>query len=443
MSMMEEFLELQEKLARLEKNITQKDAEITEKDTKILELTEKINVLTNDSMKNASDVRHFRSMVSVLETDKKNLERERDRLLKENEALGSQVKQFANMVETINQTLQTKEESLLSKEKQLLKKDELISEKDTKIEDYRLQFNQLSEDKERYQKEKFDFMEKINKEKIELVEKVGQLEKTIQADAQKMKTTKEKARDAQEGLLGATMEIEKLNENLAKITQKNQEITKELEEVKVKTGSIPAETSQPSEIQAGADAIKEELHTYKQKNAELEAHLEDTLKKYNELKESAQKEQSAPKPAQEEDVFGKGTGIYKSISALIAHFKLKLGGVQRTLRIVCPDFNDINKHALMDSLKNLPPQILKNIGGSIDQSRDVHLIEELKMKNWKLTDIPACNIFAMAVDTNEAALAVYDKNADTITGIFSNNEELVKLLNQAIMNPFIRGIKLN
>ena len=43
--------------------------------------------------------------------------------------------------------------------------------------------------------------------------------------------------------------------------------------------------------------------------------------------------------------------------------------------------------------------------------------------------------------SSDAALAVYDSAADTITGVYSNNEELTKLLSQAIMGCFVRVLK--
>lgn len=436
---MEEFLSLQEKAARLEKELAQVQAENAEKANKILELTEKINAIMNESMKNASDVRHFRSMTSVLETDKKNLERERDRLLKENEALSSQAKQLASMVETVNKTLQTKEDSLLSKEKQLQKKDELLTEKDAKIEEYRQHFTKLSEEKEKYQQEKFTFMESLNKEKLELVEKAGNLEKTLQAEQAKATKYKDKARAAEDGLLGSSMEIEKLNETNAKLNQKCEELTKELENIKGRTGAAPATSTGPSpEIQK---AQEEQVQQYKQKIAELEAHLEDTKKKLEETKAAANKPQI--KPPEEEDVFGKGTGVYKSISALIAHFKLKIGAVQRTLRLIVPEIGDIKKHNLIEALDNLSPQILKNIATAVELPADNPALEELKSKNFKITDYKGRNIFALQIDNNDAALAIFEKTNNTITGVYSNHEELVKLLSQAIMNPYIRGSKLN
>lgn len=71
MSQLEEFLELQDRVTKLENLLKSKEHEISEKDDKILKLSEKINQLTNDAVKAASDTRHFRSMMSVLETDKK------------------------------------------------------------------------------------------------------------------------------------------------------------------------------------------------------------------------------------------------------------------------------------------------------------------------------------------------------------------------------------
>jgi chromosome segregation ATPase len=422
---MEEMLELQDRAARLEKELSDAQTELEEYKNKVLDLTEKISALTNEGAQNTSDARHFRSMASVLETDKKNLERERDRLLRENEAMNNQVKQLTEMVETINTTLQTKEENLLSKEQQVQKKDELLTEKDQKIEEYRQQFTQLAEEKEQYQKEKFDFMEKLNNEKMEMMEKVNNLEKTVQADEQKLAKLKEKAKNAEDGLLGSSMEIEKLQETIAKLNQKISEGDhKEVDE------------------NAEEGAVSSKGSSEKKKIAELEFRLEEATKKLEEYKNSDQTQQLAT-PGEDEDVFGKGTGTYKSISALITHFKYKIGNTQRLLRIIIPSLTELKNNNLMESFDGLSTQILKNIAFDTEIDPDQELIDQLKGKGYKLTDYKGGNVFALIIDNNDAALAVFDKENNTITGVYSNNEELTKLLSLAIMNAFIKGTKLN
>lgn len=438
--MMEEFLELQEKVGKLQKKITDYESDINDKDKKIIELSERINGLTNESAKNASDTRHFRSMVSVLETDKKNLERERDRLIKENEAFSAQLKQFANTVETINQTLQTKEEVLLSKEKQLQHKDELIIEKDTKIEQYRQQFNELYEEKEKYQQEKFSFMEQLNKEKLELIEKIGTMEKSLADVEQKMQNYKRKSKDAQDGLMGATMEIDSLNEKLAKMTAQLQEITTENEKLKI---SIPEgvepQAQESSSVEKPID--NEQLTKYKQRISELELKVEQ-LEKASAEKTTKSEAEAQKSVETEEDIFAKGTGSYKSLSALVAHFKFKLNTPGRNIRIILPDLVCLDQHGMTDIIYNLPLNILKNIACDVDPNRDNAILNELRRRNFKITDYKGPKLFALTMDSADAALAVFEPEKNQLIGIFSNNEELVKLLSQAIMNPFIKGVKL-
>ncbi len=293
----------------------------------------------NDANKNPSDPRHFRSVSSGLETDKKNLERERDRLLRETEAANSQAQQLTQMVETINNTLQTKEETLLSKRQQLQKKDELIAEKDQKIEEYRQQFMEMGEEKAQYQKEKFEFMEKLNSEKMEMIEKIGNLEKTIQADEQKIAKLREKSKNAEDGLLGIEYGNGEIAETIAKL---NAQIQGNNPEAPIKEGAT--EESRPNK-EVGSKQDKKKI-------SELEAYIADLTSKIDELKNVAPGE-AQNSGETKEDVFGKGTGIYKSVSALTTHFKFKIGNPQQLIRLMVPSIGDLNRYNLMESLNGL------------------------------------------------------------------------------------------
>ncbi|WP_457916311.1 hypothetical protein [Candidatus Lokiarchaeum ossiferum] len=382
-------------------------------------------------------------MVSVLEDEKKNLERERNRLLKEIDTLNSQIKQFSSIVETTNQTLQAKEESLLSKEKQLQNKDLLINEKDQKLEEYRKQFELQSEEKVKKFEELSAFMEKMSNEKVSLVEQVANLEKKIADYVQKIKTTKEKSRAAQDGLLGASMEMEKVREEASKINLTLQETIAELEQVKkekneleTKFGISSADLKQSEENDSLDKVVIQtsEINKYKERIASLELSLE---KLQNDKASEEQKE------VLEDEVFSMGTGTYKSISALIAHFKFKLTNVRRTIRIILPELSVIERFGLTDVFNDLPKNILKNLACNVDHKHDKQMLNLLQENNFRVTNYQGTKLFALSIDNITAALAVYDEKEDNITGIFSNNEELVRLLSQAIMNPFIKGVKLN
>jgi len=88
-----------------------------------------------------------------------------------------------------------------------------LQKKDEKLEEFQTKLDELREEKEKYQVEKFKFMENLSNEKIALVEKVGDLEKKQQEDQQKIKNLKKKTKQSQDGLLGASMELERIRED--------------------------------------------------------------------------------------------------------------------------------------------------------------------------------------------------------------------------------------
>ncbi|MHA1519361.1 MAG: hypothetical protein ACTSVZ_14120 [Promethearchaeota archaeon] len=443
MSQLEEFLELQERVAQLESAIKKKNSNISEKDEKILKLSEKINDLTNDSVKASSDSRHYKSMMSVLETDKKNLVRERDRLLKEIDALNLQLKQFALMVETTNQTVQAKEEMLLSKEKQLHSKDLLIVEKDEKIEDFRKKFDVMSLATEKYQAEKFSFMEQVSNEKLELVEKLGKIERALEEKDRKIKDLRKKSRDAQDGLLGASFEMEKVREEASKVSLELQERNQEMDRIKEENEQLTLLIKKSPEQMKTFELMRKlndestkpgKIKKYKEKIATLELKLK-----------GFEKGGKVPKGLLgiPDDLFERETGTYQSVSALITHFKFKMDNVNRTIRLILPELSFIEKYDLTETLFALPNIVLKNLACNVDPSRDGEMLDELKSRNFKVTDYKDTKIFALAIDNAIAALAVFEEETEAVTGLFSSNGELVKYLSQVVMTPFIKGTKLN
>ncbi|TFH29175.1 MAG: hypothetical protein E4G98_04300 [Promethearchaeota archaeon] len=445
MSQLEEFLELQERVSQLESALKKKNSDISEKDEKILTLSEKINQLTNDSVKASSDSRHYRSMMSSLDTEKKNLERERDRLLKEIDTLNSQSKQFANMVETTNQTLQAKEEMLLSKEKQLQSKDLLIVEKDEKIEDFRRKFDVMSVATEKYQAEKFSFMEQVSNEKLELVEKLGKNERILEEKDRKINELRKKARDAQDGLLGASFEMEKVREEASKVSLELQETNQENDQIKEENEQLTLMINKSPE-QAQAFELLRKLNDesskpgmikkYKEKIASLELKL-------RELEKNGGRGASKGQMGISDDLFERETGTYQSVSTLITHFKFNMNNVNRTIRLILPDLSFVDKYDLTETLFALPNIVLKNLACNVDPSRDSEILDELKSRNFKVTDYKDTKLFALAVDNAIAAVAVFEESTEAVTGLFSSNSELVKFLSQAVMTPFIKGTKLN
>jgi hypothetical protein len=145
----------------------------------------------------------------------------------------------------------------------------------------------------------------------------------------------------------------------------------------------------------------------------------------------------------EQDLFARGTGTYQSISTLMVHFKYKLNNITRSMRMILPEIEDIEKYGLKEIFLNLPNNVLKNLACKADKSKHKELIGELQEKNFKITDYRESPLFALTIDNGSAAIAVFNQGAEKITGIYSDEEELVKLLSQAIMTPFIKGVKIN
>ncbi|MHA1584566.1 MAG: hypothetical protein ACTSWL_04870, partial [Promethearchaeota archaeon] len=73
---------------------------------------------------------------------------------------------------------------------------------------------------------------------------------------------------------------------------------------------------------------------------------------------------------------------------------------------------------------------------------DKKYIKKLQADNFRITDYKGKDLFALAINSSFAAIANFEQDKKVVAGIFTNNPVLVQYLSQTIMNPFIKGKKV-
>ena len=160
----------------------------------------------------------------------------------------------------------------------------------------------------------------------------------------------------------------------------------------------------------------------------------ETLKIQNDL----QKSQERKKKELEKELTG-GTRVISSMEGIFEIIKEVLPKAKSSIRLVIPDIQDINKFNLIDTIKEIPNKVRLNIAAKIDNPLGDNLSRELR-NYCQLTNYFEKRIIALFVDSSIILIGIF--KGMNVIGIYSELLEIIEILKPAIMEPFIKGIKI-
>lgn len=117
----------------------------------------------------------------------------------------------------------------------LTDKDEVIKKKDVRITELTDKLVKVSKEKDDALWEKIDLMKAITNEREEMHDQVTNLKQEILKKEQKIKRLKQKSREAQDGLMGSSFEVDRMKKEVKKKDQAIKEIEEKV--ASVATGS--------------------------------------------------------------------------------------------------------------------------------------------------------------------------------------------------------------
>ena len=159
-----------------------------------------------------------------------------------------------------------------------------------------------------------------------------------------------------------------------------------------------------------------------------------SLKIQNDLQKSQYR-----KEKELEKEFTGGTRVISSMEDLFKIIKEVLPQAKSSIRLVVPDIQDINKFNLIDTIKEIPNKVRLNLAAKIDDPLGDDLARELR-NYCQLTNYFEKRTIALFVDSSIILIGIF--KGMNVIGIYSELLEIIEILKPAIMEPFIKGIKI-
>ena len=345
------------------------------------DLLDELNEFKQKVASLASELALSKDNILNLESELTEVKNKENMLSSEIRNLQTEIKyKEANMknVDILNENIQSQEKLRENLENKL----EL---KEKKIED-------LLQDKEILLKEKSEVLNGKN----EILQEIKERELELQERGQDFAKLREKYKQSSSDLLGKSMQIEKL----------------------VKKDKI---------IEA------ENINEFEEKISELEEELKISYEKLKGLEHSNVQTKSLEEESNED------TEILSNMDAIIEKIRVVLPQGKSNIRLVLPEIDDLQKYDLLKIIKKIPNKIRINIGANIEDPLNNAFVNELK-SFCQLTSCVNKKLIGLNVDASKLLIAVF--TGKNVVGIYSEILEVVDLLKPAIMEPFIKGMKL-
>ena len=134
------------------------------------------------------------------------------------------------------------------------------------------------------------------------------------------------------------------------------------------------------------------------------------------------------------------TKIISNIETIVKIVQDLLPKGKSNIRLVLPKIENLNKFELVNLIRKIPPKVRVNICANIKDPTGDALVADLK-NHCQLTDYKDIKFFALNVDSSKFLIGLF-MGDDEILGIYTEELLFINLFKPAIMEPFIRGIKI-
>ena len=134
------------------------------------------------------------------------------------------------------------------------------------------------------------------------------------------------------------------------------------------------------------------------------------------------------------------TGILYDLRISINHILGKIEDSKRSLRLVVPNMKFLKENGIVEILEKLQEKTVVNIALAVDLIEDGPIVESWKARGWYITNYTDRNL--ICVSSNGANVSIAYVSEGIVSGFYTNIYDLVMIFNQALMYPFVKGIKL-
>jgi chromosome segregation ATPase len=135
-----------------------------------------------------------------------------------------------------------------------------------------------------------------------------------------------------------------------------------------------------------------------------------------------------------------GSGVLTDKEKLMEIFKTIVQKTQRSIRFCVPTISKIEAMGLLPVIKGFSRMTVVHVAGDI-KATDEHIVMDLKQKGVIFTQYDQKDRWVLNRDGEDAIIAL-EKPEGKIIGFYSNEPRIVSILNSAIMEPWVKGIKI-
>ena len=134
------------------------------------------------------------------------------------------------------------------------------------------------------------------------------------------------------------------------------------------------------------------------------------------------------------------TGILYDLRISINHILGVIDDARRSLRLVVPNMKFLQENGIIEALEKIQNKTVVNIALAVDLIEDGPIIDTWKAKGWHVNNYTEKNL--ICVSSNGANVSIAYISEGIVSGFYTNIDDLVMIFNQAVMYPFVKGIKL-
>ena len=288
-------------------------------------------------------------------------------------------------------------------------------------------------------------LESIKKEKDTLSENLNNLTSSYKAISETTQNNSD-----------ARAKISELDAQITKVESKNRELSEKIFSItqekdgllKEKLEFMESAMNEKMEFRNSVSNLEHQVQLQKEKIKELRTKRRDSEEGLlgSAMQIEQLKKEVDTKARQIADMRSDGgvvndeSGVLNDLPSLVEYTQNGIKNASRALRIVCPNVDFLVDNGFIDMIKNHPKKLILNLAVPVDAKLNQGVIDTLKQAGARLTNTSEKNIFAMNIDNAKIALGMVSGVKARV--LFTDIPELVSLLTEALMTPFVKGIKI-
>ena len=237
--------------------------------------------------------------------------------------------------------------------------------------------------------------------------------------------------------------IKDLTDKLVNISkEKDEALFSKIQMLKTHTAEKEQLNAQIMDLTQSLNDNQNKIKKLKEKSRAAQDGLMGSSFEQDRLKKAVKEKEEEISEIQEKvaSVASGETGILYDLRISIDHILGLIEDAKRSLRLVVPSMKFLQENGIVEALEKLQEKTVVNIALAVDIIEDGSIVEAWKARGWYITNYTEMNL--ICVSSNGANVSIAYVSEGIVSGFYTNIDDLVMIFNQALMYPFVKGVKL-